>query len=95
MSDSTVNCGKCAHLWNTKPNGFGICACHARQIQTSMIRPTVALDATCEHAQLSAKFNPDFMPSLRAARDAEAVPPPAKVESLLQQTTLIIPTTQQ
>lgn len=60
MPDEPVNCGRCAHLWNRAQPGFGICACAARQDQTGRVRPTVALDATCEHAKISAKFDPDF-----------------------------------
>lgn len=73
MSLSTVNCGRCAHLWNRAYNqpGFGRCACHARKQITGKIRELVSLDATCEHAQLSAKYDPDFLPRLRAARRGE------------------------
>ena len=65
-----VNCGRCAHLWNRDANhpGFGRCACRARQDETGEIRPLVALDSVCEHAQLSAKFDPAFMPAILAAR---------------------------
>ena len=69
----TTNCGRCAHLWNRDAGhpGFGRCACAARQHQTAQIRPLVDLNGTCEHAQLSAKFDPDFMPRLAAARRGE------------------------
>lgn len=65
-----VNCGRCAHLWNREPNhpGFGRCACLARQHQLQQLRPMVELVATCEHAQLSAKFDPEFLPALRLSR---------------------------
>ncbi len=68
MSDDLVNCGRCANLWNRSQPGFGVCASAARAHQIGKIRATVALDATCEHAQLSAKFDPDFFPALRLAR---------------------------
>ncbi len=68
MPDEPVNCGRCAHLWNRSQPGFGVCASAARAHQIGKIRSTVALDATCEHAQLSAKFDPDFFPALRLAR---------------------------
>lgn len=70
MSDSLVNCGRCALLWNRDANhpGFGRCASQARQEQTGQIRPLVDLTATCEWAQLSVKFDPDFLPRLRVAR---------------------------
>lgn len=70
MPDEPVNCGRCAHLWNREPNhpGFGRCACQARQDQTGKIRAMVELTATCEFAQLSAKFDPAFMPAVHAAR---------------------------
>jgi hypothetical protein len=82
MSEIPVNCGRCAHLWNREPNhpDKGQCACHARQQQTGKIRELVTLTETCERAQLSAKFDPDFMPRLRAARrgDWEKPEPPAE-----------------
>lgn len=70
MPHEPVNCGRCAHLWNREPNnpGHGRCACLARQEQTGKIRELVNLSETCEHALLSAKLDPDFMPRLRAAR---------------------------
>lgn len=71
MPDEPVNCGRCAHMWSKAHPGFGVCACHARQQVTGKIRPTVRLDSTCEHAQLSAKFDPDFLPRLKAARRGE------------------------
>lgn len=85
MNDQPVNCGRCAHLWNLEPNkpGFGRCACHARQQQSGVIRELVNLTGTCEHAQISAKFDPNFLPRLRAVRrgDWEApesqLPPPS------------------
>ena len=63
-----INCGRCAHLWNRKNSSFGVCACFARQELTGQLRPSVALDATCEHAELSAKFDPEFMAKVRASR---------------------------
>jgi hypothetical protein len=59
MSES-INCGRCAHLWkkHTVPS-LGYCGCHARKIQTGQIKPVVDLSETCEHAKLSAKFDPD------------------------------------
>lgn len=55
---SPVNCGRCAHLWNREGNhpGTGRCGCNARQRETGEIRPLVDLNATCGHAELSAKF---------------------------------------
>ncbi|MEO5715040.1 MAG: hypothetical protein ABIT37_16295 [Luteolibacter sp.] len=78
MEPETVNCGRCASLWNKEANrpGFGRCASHARQQQTGKIRPLVDLNATCEHAQLSAKFNPEYFPRLIAERQAAACYPP-------------------
>jgi hypothetical protein len=67
----TINCGRCAHLWGQAHPGFGVCACRARQDKTNQIRPKVRLDSTCEFAQLSAKFDPHFLPRIRAARNGE------------------------
>lgn len=82
MSVSLVNCGRCAHLWNREPNhpGQGRCACFARQQQTGKIRELVTLTETCEHAQLSAKSDPDFIPRLRAARHGEWAKPEPPAE---------------
>jgi hypothetical protein len=88
MPDDVVNCGRCAHLWCRKRGrpGHGVCACAARRTVTGEIYPTVHLDSTCAHAQLSAKFDPDFMPRVWAARRggiprpsllAPVSPPPA------------------
>ena len=78
VSEASINCGRCAHLWGRK-NGHpdsGVCACHARQVRTGQLRPTVSLDATCEDAQLSAKFDPDFWPRVIAARQGKWDQPP-------------------
>lgn len=73
MDEEPVNCGRCAHLWNRESNhpGFGRCACNARYRQTGELRPMVQLDSSCDHAQLSAKFDPEFIPRLRAQRFRE------------------------
>lgn len=58
-----INCGRCAHLHNRGRGshpGQGRCACNARMIQTGQVRPVVMLDSTCEHAKLSAAFDPNF-----------------------------------
>lgn len=70
VSAEPVTCARCAHLWNresSKPS-HGRCACNARQQETGIVRELVDLEGTCEHAQLSAKCDPDFLPRLRAAR---------------------------
>lgn len=66
-----VNCGRCSRLRRQTQPGFGICGSHARMIQTDQVSPTVSLDATCEHAALSAKFDPDFQ---RRSRDSQCRP---------------------
>jgi hypothetical protein len=79
MPADPINCGRCAHLWNRTNPGFGICACKARQDKTGKIRPVVSLDSTCDDAQLSAKFDPDFFPRLAATRRGSwETPPPAE-----------------
>lgn len=56
----TINCGRCAHLWG--------------QAHPGQIRPKVRLDSTCKHAQLSAKFDPHFIPRMLAERRGEIYP---------------------
>lgn len=56
-----VNCGRCAHLNRFTRLGFGKCGCNARMRQTGEVLPTVSLDATCEHAKLSQKYNPNIL----------------------------------
>lgn len=70
MSAEPVNCGRCAHLAKREPNqiGFGRCGCTARMEQTGHIRPLVDLTHTCEWAQLSAKYDPEFLKRVRAER---------------------------
>lgn len=68
MLDEPVNCGRCAMLSRRAQPGFGICGCNARGREIGKYHTTVSLDATCEHAKISAKFDPDFFPKIRAAR---------------------------
>jgi hypothetical protein len=66
-----VNCGRCSLLSRHTRPGFGICGSTARMIQTGEALPTVSLDSTCEHAALSAKFDPDFKRRWQASLRAE------------------------
>lgn len=67
---TTINCGCCARLWKRTRPGFGVCGCAARRHATGEINPVVSLDSTCEFALLSAKLDPEFMPSVYLARRA-------------------------
>ncbi|RYD18849.1 MAG: hypothetical protein EOP88_21140 [Verrucomicrobiaceae bacterium] len=88
MSTEPVNCGRCAHLANREPNqiGSGRCGCTARMQETGQIRPLVNLTYTCEWAQLSAKYDPEFLKRVRAERYPHIVSIPSILSPLTTST---------